>query len=1136
MRRRQIIYGLIFAVAVALFAVWRVRYHGIDPRLILWPPAEDSIAEPAELDEPAEIDVEKIPLGRAVAQLAKRHNVSIELDSFALQDLSLRGNEPVSCRLSGVKLKSVLAALGNEFALEVRYREGAIYLTTADAWHGRLQNYVGRVYRLDRLLAAPLSPVDEDDLATIVRSHISPSTWNDAGGKGILRTIPGSLVVSQTPDVQRDIAALFDRLAEIFESGDPPSRVRLHPTDGGSEAVLKALDAPTEMNAVNLPFKDLCTELSRRHGVAIIFDTKALDGVGASAENPIRLAVKDISLRSALSIVCDSQSQTFVIRDDSLFVTTPEVADNMQSTCLYPVGDLVSTAKGADYDTLIDLLTTIVAPTTWDDAGGAGSTRGFGGVLVISQTEDVHAQIESLLEELRRARLPAGLAGPARRHKSTERLERALAQSVSFDFDQVPLPEVASRLSKECGINVLLDTRHLEWEGVRTDVPITFKADKIPLEQAVRQMLATVNLAPLVRWESLIFTVPEVAGNYLETRCYRVAELFGSAISAVGPDMYDSDYLIDFVTSVADPRDWEDAGGAGSISAFESLLVVSQIRESHETLAKLLGHLRRANLGPSIGEVSLLARSTSDRPAMIGLYDVRDLKQLLTDDYPSLADSLAETFSPETEYDSANKQVMGALGQHRDVVGVWGPPALQSRASELLAGLRRASKSPASPEPVLTGPVVEGRLTAIYQIADLRRAAGWRKTPFSGFDASHGYLMGMQGLRFEYYTHYPAWRPDPLTKGFEDCLNSAERENKFAFGHAALGDLLVIHADPSTRLQIESFFSNLRRLLIEGAPFDETSLMAAGESSIISLRDLRPILRQFPELDEPQIAKFIEHMNWHVSFSKLTHTLPLVTLPGGLVFGPPFEAARIDATLDMLVRRTGDLPRPADLAHDEDRPAQLRLAALIPAEQDEFRLAWLLWLANQARHRQPELVEAIHKRLAGYPLDATLSRAARFQAYAELTALGPAASDFCSRLLIRLDEIDNSTDEEEERQCVAETLVSLGIKGQVALCRWGATPGNDPSRNIIRAVRYKPTIWPQLIVELLAMLSDPSLDRTKLKQMIQEMDRHGDRTRKIHQTWSKSEDPELRKLAKTIEAELLNNPGFFWGPNVVGSS
>jgi general secretion pathway protein D len=58
----------------------------------------------------------------------------------------------------------------------------------------------------------------------------------------------------------------------------------------------------------------------------------------------------------------------------------------------------------ADFDSLIELITTTVAPESWDDVGGPGSIAPFPTnlSLVVSQTQEVHDQLADLLEQLRK--------------------------------------------------------------------------------------------------------------------------------------------------------------------------------------------------------------------------------------------------------------------------------------------------------------------------------------------------------------------------------------------------------------------------------------------------------------------------------------------------------------------------------------------------------------------------------------------------------------------------------------------------------------------------------------------------------------------------------------------------------------
>ena len=74
----------------------------------------------------------------------------------------------------------------------------------------------------------------------------------------------------------------------------------------------------------------------------------------------------------------------------------------------YPAANAFGGGSGggtqADFDTLIELITTTIEPDTWEEVGGPGAIDGFPGnlSLVVSQTQDVHEKIIDLLEQLRR--------------------------------------------------------------------------------------------------------------------------------------------------------------------------------------------------------------------------------------------------------------------------------------------------------------------------------------------------------------------------------------------------------------------------------------------------------------------------------------------------------------------------------------------------------------------------------------------------------------------------------------------------------------------------------------------------------------------------------------------------------------
>ncbi len=88
-------------------------------------------------------------------------------------------------------------------------------------------------------------------------------------------------------------------------------------------------------------------------------------------------------------------------------ITSPHPAGGPHNQPQQPLGFGPGGLGGgtqADFDSLINLITGTVKPSTWDSVGGPGSIEPFETNLsiVVSQTQDVHEEIVDLLEQLRR--------------------------------------------------------------------------------------------------------------------------------------------------------------------------------------------------------------------------------------------------------------------------------------------------------------------------------------------------------------------------------------------------------------------------------------------------------------------------------------------------------------------------------------------------------------------------------------------------------------------------------------------------------------------------------------------------------------------------------------------------------------
>ncbi|MEE8451556.1 MAG: hypothetical protein V3R99_06555 [Thermoguttaceae bacterium] len=181
--------------------------------------------------------------------------------------------------------------------------------------------------------------------------------------------------------------------------------------------ILKALRTPTELNFLETPLRDVVDYLKEYHEIEIQIDAVALDDVGLTLDEQITKQLKGISLQSALKLILRDVDLTYIIQDEVLLITIPEVAEYRLTTMIYPVTELIAEGdRPGSFTTggeaLIPLITGMVWPRSWEDAGGSGWIGGvsFHGVdmLVISQTMEVHNEVTELLHSLCRvAKVPA---------------------------------------------------------------------------------------------------------------------------------------------------------------------------------------------------------------------------------------------------------------------------------------------------------------------------------------------------------------------------------------------------------------------------------------------------------------------------------------------------------------------------------------------------------------------------------------------------------------------------------------------------------------------------------------------------------------------------------------------------------
>ena len=154
------------------------------------------------------------------------------------------------------------------------------------------------------------------------------------------------------------------------------------------EAILRSLEKPVKGALNNAPFLETVQSLSNLVGQEIYLDKRSLEDLGLDLQRPVNMP-GNVSARTALRAVLQSQGLTFVIKDKIIQVVTVEKARDLQVTRAYYMGDLIQMAGpfgGAvtwgpqlDYQqtafnaqVIVDSIKQSVDPMIWKDRGGPG--------------------------------------------------------------------------------------------------------------------------------------------------------------------------------------------------------------------------------------------------------------------------------------------------------------------------------------------------------------------------------------------------------------------------------------------------------------------------------------------------------------------------------------------------------------------------------------------------------------------------------------------------------------------------------------------------------------------------------------------------------------------------------------------
>ena len=186
----------------------------------------------AALDKSTDLVFIEQPLVEVLAFIGEEHGIQTFIDKRALDDLGLATDTPITIELSNISLRAGLEYMLHDLDLTfVVFRE-TLFITTVDAVLDSSRYHTVKVYPVSGLLRrAEDGSLEYDVLADTITTVIEPDSWRSAGGTGDIKTIAGTLVVTQTERTHEKIEQLLGILRHVGEPELSP-RPKPEPTPG----------------------------------------------------------------------------------------------------------------------------------------------------------------------------------------------------------------------------------------------------------------------------------------------------------------------------------------------------------------------------------------------------------------------------------------------------------------------------------------------------------------------------------------------------------------------------------------------------------------------------------------------------------------------------------------------------------------------------------------------------------------------------------------------------------------------------------------------------------------------------------------------------------------------------------------
>ncbi len=376
-----------------------------------------------------------------------------------------------------------------------------------------------------------------------------------------------------------------------------------------SEATLrKMVQKRITISFQKVPLGEALKLLEDNTEVLFFVEKSSLKEEGVTLKDVVSCTAINSTLHQALDQMLEPLGLGYRIEDEVIKICNIIENEERLSTRHHDISDLLKWEETHRHDvralssTVFDtsrphhwLLSLIEQETSgpWVNIDGTGGQIDvYGTTLSIRQTERVHAEIPGILKLVR-----LFIKGGFGKDKSVFlsslspldgdlAARRALATRVSLNFHKTPLDEVVKHLVEKLKVPVVIDEQALQEEGEEINQPITFRANNITLESALKLMLRDTGLEAIVYRGKIVITSTIACEEILHTAVYDVRDLLQDG--AIHEDFFGPMIM----NNTSGP--WVDIDGTGGTAhePLPGMIVVRLNARPQKEVVALLDELR----------------------------------------------------------------------------------------------------------------------------------------------------------------------------------------------------------------------------------------------------------------------------------------------------------------------------------------------------------------------------------------------------------------------------------------------------------------------------------------------------------------------------------------------------------------